>query len=82
MKSFFFFKEKLGLTFEHFSITDLTTTKNLHLQVGNQNLGYAKIYLNQWGYVESYFCLKMDRKLQTEFKKKFKKNPHVYSKIE
>ena len=77
-KEFLFFKEKLGLTFEHFSIIDLTTKENLQLQAGNENLGFAKIYLNQWGHVESYFCLKMDRKLQTEYKKKFKKNPNVY----
>jgi len=75
-EEFLFFKEKIGLTFEHVTITDLTTKKNL--QAGNENLGYAGIFLNQAGYVESYFCLKMDRKLQTEYKKKFKKQPQVY----
>ena len=70
-EEFLFFKEKIGLTFEHFSITDLISKKDL--QKGDKSLGDAEIFLNRDGYVEKHFDLKMDKQTQAEYKEKFQK---------
>jgi len=70
-EEFIYLSEKMGLTFAHLMIFDLSTKKTL--QAGDRSLGDAEIFLTRDGYIEKHFFdLKMSRQLKAEYKKKFR----------